>query len=95
MLGIDSFIGQYEFDEDKPDSAIVIGIDDKKTMAKFVGHADKIAIAIANAMIENPVINDMVCAAHEACGRYRNKLPDTGMPDAPVVIPFSKNKIYS
>ena len=70
MHGINSFLNQYEFDRDRPDSILVIGFNSKNSMAKLAGHADNISAAIVNMMLEEPAIKDMVYAAYHAYERY-------------------------
>ena len=72
MHGINSFLVQYEFDRDKPDSILVIGYDAEKSLAKLAGHADKISAAIVNMMIEEPAVKDIVYAAYHAYKRYNS-----------------------
>ena len=100
MHGINSFLAQYEFDRDKPDSILVIGYDAEKSLAKLAGHADKISAAIVNMMLEEPAIKDMVYAVYHAYERYNrtNSSPALNVEAtelAMVMASSGKKKIFS
>lgn len=55
----------YDWSKEKPDSLFFIGCNAEHVIQKTIGHSDRVAVALVEAMLQDDCVKDIVAAAYE------------------------------